>query len=146
MADTREHPYTGARFLVSIGEQDGREPSAGFAEVVFPPFEHERTRDREPGHTPPRPSDTSGALLVLRRGVTGRLDLYEWWNATRREKAPPTRTVTIQLLGDDDRAAVMTWRFERAYPVTLSYSPLNAMTGSVVMEEVALAFERVEMA
>lgn len=39
----------------------------------------------------------------------------------------------------------MTWRFERAHPVTLSYTPLNAMTGSVVMEQVALAFERMEM-
>jgi phage tail-like protein len=146
VTEPREQPYTGTRFLVSIGEQDGREPSAGFAEVIFPPFEHARTRDREPGHTPPRPSDAPGALLVLRRGVTGRLDLYTWWDEARREKTPPTRTVTIQLLGDDDRAAVMTWRFLKAQPVTLSYSPLNAMTGSVVMEQVALAFERVEMA
>lgn len=40
----------------------------------------------------------------------------------------------------------MTWRFLRAYPVTLSYSPLGAMSAAVVMEQVALAFERVEMA
>lgn len=145
MSDTREHPYTGSRFLVSIGEQDGREPSAGFAEVVFPPFERAQTPGRAPDDAPPRSPDAAGALLVLRRGVTGRLDLYSWWDAARRERTPPTRTVTIQLLGDDGRAAMMTWRFERAYPVTLSYSPLNAMTGSVVMEEVALAFERVEM-
>lgn len=145
MTESREHPYTGTRFLVSIGEQDGRAPSAGFAEVIFPPFEHKRTDDREPGQAPPRPSDAPGALLVLRRGVTGRFDLYTWWDEARREKAPPTRTVTIQLLGGDGRSVVMTWRFLRAHPVTLSHSPLNAMTGSVVMEAVALAFERVEM-
>jgi phage tail-like protein len=138
MADTRDAPLTGGSFLVSIGEQDGREPSAGFAEVVFPPFEHPHERDT---HATP-----DSARLVLRRGVTGRLDLYEWWNAARREKAPPTRTVTIQLLGSDGRSAVMTWRFLNAYPVALSYSPLNAMTATVVMEQVALAFERVEMA
>jgi len=135
--DMRDAPLAGESFLVSIGEQDGREASAGFAEVVFPPFEHPRERVA--------PADAPGARLILRRGVTGRLDLYDWWNAARREKTPPTRTVTIQLLAGDEHTPVMTWRFLNAYPVTLGYSPLNAMTGSVVMEQVALAFERVEM-
>ena len=136
--DTRDTPLTGGSFLVSIGDRDGREPSAGFAEVVFPSFEHPRERDAL--------ADAPGARLVLRRGATGRLDLYEWWDAARREKTPPTRTVAIQLLAPDQRTVAMTWRFLRAYPVTLSYSPLGATTGAVVMEQVALAFERVEMA
>lgn len=136
MADTRDEPHTGGRFLVAIGEHDGRDAAAGFAEVVFPPFGHHR--ERQP------PPDGDGPTLVLRRGVTGRLDLYTWWDAARRERTPPTRTVTVQLLGHD-HAVVMTWRFLRAWPVTLSYSPLNAMDGGVVMEQVTLAFERVEM-
>lgn len=136
MNEHREAPVVGNRFLVSIGDVDGQHPSAGFAEVIFPPFDHRR----EAG---PASADPA-SLLVLRRGVTGRLDLYDWWDVTRLENTPPTRTVTIQLLGDDLRA-VMTWRFLRAYPVTLTYSPLNAMTTSVVMEQVALAFERVEI-
>lgn len=138
MTEHRETPLIGNRFLVSIGDDDGRDPAAGFAEVVFPPFEHRR----ESGHAAP-PADPA-SLLVLRRGATGRLDLYEWWDAARREKKPPTRTVTVQLLGDDQRP-VMTWRFLGAYPVTLAYSPLNAMSTSVLMEQIALAFERVEM-
>lgn len=137
MTDTREQPYTGNRFLVAIGEQDGRAAAAGFAEVVFPPFERHRGRQSS--------DDTGGATLVLRRGVTGRLDLYSWWDETRRETTPPTRTVTVQLLADDQRTVVMTWRFLRAYPVILTYSPLDAMSGGVVMEQVTLAFERVEM-
>jgi phage tail-like protein len=145
MDDTRDAPLTGGSFLVSIGEQDGREPSAGFAEVIFPTLEHGRARGREPEPAPPQPSESADARLVLRRGATGRLDLYTWWDAARREKTPPTRTVTIQLLASDQRTVAMTWRFLQAYPVTLSYSPLNAMAGSVVMEQVALAFERVEM-
>ncbi len=136
--DTQDTPLTGGAFLVSIGDQDGRDASAGFADVVFPPFEHPRERE-----TPAHPDS---ARLVLRRGATGRLDLYEWWDAGRGEKAPPTRSVTIQLLAPDQRTVVMTWRFLRAYPVTLSYSPLAAMSGAVVMEQVTLAFDRVEMA
>lgn len=137
MAVIREQPYPGSSFLVSIGAQDGREAAAGFADVVFPAFEHRRERQAT--------GDDDGARLVLRRGATGRLDLYQWWDESRRHKTPPTRTVTVQLLAGDRRTVVMTWRFLRAYPVTLSYSPLNAMDGGVLMEEVGLAFERVEM-
>lgn len=133
----RDEPCLGNRFLVSIGEQDGRDAAAGFAEVIFPPFDHAREGEGAPADARPQ--------LVLRRGATGRLDLYEWWDAARRHKAPPTRTVTVQLLGDDERP-VLTWRFIAAHPATLSYSPLNAMSGSVVMEQIALAFERVEIA
>ena len=137
MAVTRDRPYTGSGFLVSIGDQDGRDAAAGFAGVVFPAFESRRER--------PAAGEADGARLVLRRGFTGRLDLYQWWDEARRHKTPPTRTVTVQLLADDQRTVVMTWRFLDAYPVTLSYSPLNAMEGGVLMEEVALAFGRVEM-
>lgn len=133
----RDEPCLGHRFLVSIGEQDGREPAAGFAEVIFPPFDHAREGDAADADARP--------LLILRRGVTSRLDLYEWWDTARHHKTPPTRTVTIQLLGDGERP-VLTWRFIAAHPATLSYSPLNAMSGSVVMEQIALAFERVEIA
>jgi phage tail-like protein len=141
METRRERPYTGSNFLVSIGEDDGRAPAAGFAEVYFPPFVVDRTR--EPGVSPDPPATS---VLVLRRGVTGRLDLYHWWNDTRRSPAePPLRTVTVQLLGEDHATVVLTWRFLRAHPVSLSYSPLRAMDDSVLMETAELAFAAVEM-
>jgi hypothetical protein len=58
---------------------------------------------------------------------------------------PPTRTVRIELLGDDHVTVVLTWHFARAYPVSVSYSPLRALEGGIVMETVELAFDRVEM-
>jgi hypothetical protein len=140
MTEQRDRPYTGSNFLVSIGEGDGRAPAAGFAEVVFPPFILERTGG--PGAV----SDARGGhLLVLRRGVTGSLDLYRWWDDTRRTQARSTRTVTVQLLSEDHATVVLTWRFLRAYPVTLSYSPLRALDGSILIESAELAFDTVEM-
>jgi hypothetical protein len=141
VAEQRERPYTGSNFLVTIGEDDGRAPAAGFAEVFFPPFAVDRTR--EPGASPAPPA---GNVLVLRRGVTGNLDLYHWWNEARRSPAkPPHRTITVQLLGDDHATVVLTWRFLRAHPVSLSYSPLRAIDDSVLMETAELAFAAVEM-
>lgn len=139
----RTRPCAGGRFLVSIGDRDGHDAASGFAGVVFPPFEI--ARDHHSEHAPERLPSAAAPLLLLRRGVTGSLDLYEWWDEARREPSPPTRTVTVTLLADDHRTPVMTWRFVRACPVSLTYSPLNALEPSVVMEEVALAFERVEI-
>jgi phage tail-like protein len=140
MAEQRERPYTGSNFLVSIGEGDGREPASGFAEVVFPPFVLDRTRE-----VGAEPQARAGHVLVLRRGVSGSLDLYKWWDEARRASARPTRIVTVQLLGEDHATVVLTWRFLRAYPVSLSYSPLRAMDDTVLMETVELAFDAVEM-
>ena len=53
--------------------------------------------------------------------------------AVLRARRIPSRdvrkTVTVQLLGDEHATIVMTWRFLRAYPVSLTYSPLRAMDG-----------------
>lgn len=146
--DSRNGPHGGANFLVDLGGADPRSPASGFAEVVFPPFQAGRPVSRDPVQ-PEAPLPSIGAAasqrLVLRRGVTGSLDLYRWWDETRRATLPPTRTVTVQLLADDHRTVVLTWRFLGAYPVSLSYSPLRAMEADVVMESLELAFERVEM-
>ena len=40
----------------------------------------------------------------------------------------------------------MTWRFRNVRPVRLSYSPLHALDGGVLMETIELAFSDVEMA
>lgn len=149
MAVMRERPYDGSSFLVSLGEGDGRAAAAGFAEVVFPPFVLDQARGRasEAVHAAlaQAPEGPAVQRLALRRGVTGSLDLYRWWNEARRAPTPPTRTVTIELLADDHETVALTWRFEGAYPVSLSYSPLRALDGGIVMETVELAFARVEL-
>jgi phage tail-like protein len=146
MAVMRERPYSGAHFLVAIGEGDGRSAAEGFAEVVFPPFVLPHAHEGATGATPVEGlGEPSASRLVLRRGMAGSLDLYRWWDESRRAAAPPTRTVTIALLADDHETVVLTWRFRRAYPVSVSYSPLRAVEGGIVMETVELAFDRVDM-
>lgn len=133
-------PLGRSNFIVEWG---GRSALAeGFAEVIFPPFLVAADAD------PAAPGEGSVASdrLVLRRGATGILDLYDWWDRARRGEAPRRRTVTIRLLGADGRNVVMTWRFRNARPVSLSYSPLLAMDPGVLMETIEIAFHGVEMA
>ena len=131
---TRDQPCAGANFLVSFGAGDARSASAGFSEVIFPTF----TLD-PPAATAPEQT------LLLKRGVTGSLDLYAWWNKARHGKAPQRRTVKVELLAEDHENVVMTWLFRNARPVSLAYSPLNALQVSVVIETLELAFDRIEV-
>lgn len=133
-SDARGRPHTGGNFLVAIGDADPRDVAAGFCDVVFPVF---GVGDSDGAHGAPR--------LTLRRGVTGHRDLCDWWDAVRHQQ-DDRRTVTVQLLAEDQHTVVMTWRFVDARPVSLAYSPLSAVAPEVVMETVELEYRRVEIA
>jgi hypothetical protein len=150
MAEMRhDRPHGSAHFLVEIGRANARSAEAGFFEVIFPPFV---AGDGATGKRAEMAGGDGGSgataaerHLVLRRGATGALDLYAWWDAARRGGAPRRRVVTVKLLADDLRSVVLTWRFRNARPVRLSYSPLRALDGGVLMETIELAFDDVEM-
>jgi phage tail-like protein len=146
-AGVRARPLAASNFLVDFGGGDPRAESAGFAEVVFPSF-----AVTPPGGgdvtLPARPvADDAAASphLILRRGVTGALDLYQWWSKAHRGKAPQRRVVKVMLLDEDRETVVWTWRFRNVRPVSLSYSPLRAMAPAVLMETLELAFDDVEI-
>ena len=149
MAVMRDRPYTNSNFHVEFRGEDGYSMTAGFAEVIFPRFAIETVDSRQGGSTESRVAEpagtTAGNRLVLTRGQSGDLDLYAWWNSSRQGKAPKRRTLKIELLGDDHSTVVLTWHFRNTYPVSLSYSPLRAMEGGIVMESVELAFGSMEM-
>jgi len=146
MALMRDRPYGNSNFLVDFGSGDPRSASAGFAEVIFPRFDigAEKAPGSEPSPTKPATSEVEDRL-ILRRGVIGSLDLFAWWDEARQGRASQRRTVTIELLSDDQQKVVLTWRFRNVRPVTLSYSPLRATEGGIVVETVELAFDGVEM-
>jgi hypothetical protein len=146
-AGARARPLAASNFLVDFGGGDPWAEGAGFAEVVFPSF----------AVTPPGGGDLTvpagsaadvaapGPHLILRRGVTGALDLYQWWSKAHRGKAPQRRVVKVMLLDEDRESVIWTWRFRNVRPVSLTYSPLRAMAPAVLMETIELAFDDVEI-
>jgi phage tail-like protein len=149
MAVRRDRPYGNSNFLVDFGGGESRSVTAGFAEVIFPHFTVDGA-DRHQAESIARegaePIATSvGNRLILKRGFIGALDLYAWWNESRQGKAPARRTVKIELLSEDQSTVAITWSFQNVRPVSLSYSPLRAIEGGIVMETVELAFDSVEM-
>ena len=149
MAVMRDRPYVNSNFLVVLGEEDGGSISAGFAEVIFPEFtidgpDRRRAESMRSDDTKASPVGVSNRL-ILKRGLIGALDLYSWWSSARRGHAAQRRTVKIELLSEDHSSVVLTWHFRDAYPVSLSYSPLRAIEGGIVMETIELAFDSMEM-
>ncbi|MEO5881683.1 MAG: phage tail protein [Caldimonas sp.] len=143
----RGGPLGRSNFVVDWG--GGASAAArGFAEVIFPPFvAAEGGAAAKPGPAAAASEDAAATErhLVLRRGATGALDLYDWWDRARHGQAPRRRVVTVRLLAADHSRVVMTWRFRNARPVSLAYSPLLAMDAGVLMETIAIAFDTVEM-
>jgi phage tail-like protein len=83
--------------------------------------------------------------VTLKRGVIGYLDLYEWLDQIRNGDQNAMRNVTIQLQNEDHTATVVTWKLLRARIIKHTSGPLNAKGTDVAMEELVLAYERLEM-
>jgi hypothetical protein len=128
-------PVAGGRFRVELVDGNGRSTEIGCAEVVFPTL-------------PAQPDALATPLqehLLLRRATGGDAVLHAWWARAAQGRAPARRSVRVTLLAADGERAVMSWRFREARPVSLHYSPLDAMRAALVMETLAVAFERVEI-
>ncbi len=150
MAVMRDRPYGNSNFLVDLGWGDSRSVSRGFAEVILPTFIVGNPESRQDVPTAAQGSGPTDSPrenhIILKRGFIGDLDLYEWWHKARRGKAPQRRTMKVELLSEDGSTVVATWRFRNVRPVSLSYSPLRAIEGGILMETIVLAFESMEMA
>ena len=83
--------------------------------------------------------------VTLKRGIIGSLNLYQWYNQVRNGDVTALRTVTISLQNEDHTAIVMVWKLLRARPVKYVAGPLNAKGTDVAIEELTLAYERLEI-
>jgi phage tail-like protein len=83
--------------------------------------------------------------VTMKRGVIGSLDLYQWLDQIRNGDQKALRTVTIQLQNEDHTEVVQTWKLLRARIIKHTSGPFNAKGTDVAMEELVLAYERLEM-
>jgi len=149
MAVLRDLPYAQFNFLVDLGTGQTDGPEAGFQEcsgisMTVDVIEYRNGNDRENN-----PRKLTGLAKVsdvtLKRGIIGSLSLYNWINQIRNGDQAALRTVTIQLQNEDHTAIVMTWKLLRARIVKHTTGPLNAKGTDVALEELTLAYERLEI-
>jgi phage tail-like protein len=148
MAVLRENPYGEFNFLVDLGTGDTDGLEAGFQscspigmEVAV--AEYRNGNDKE-NAVRKIAGLTRVPDVTLRRGIIGSLALFQWLSAVRNGDQA-TRTVRIMLQNEDHTAVVQTWILLRARIVKHVSGPLNANGTGVAMEELTLAYERLEM-
>jgi phage tail-like protein len=149
VAVLRENPYPQFNFLVNLGTGDSEGPEAGFQEcsgisMSVDVIEYRNGNDRE-NSTRKITGLNRVSDVTLRRGVIGSLNLYQWLDQIRNGDAGATRTVTIQLQNEDHTLIVMTWKLLRARIIKHTSGPLNAKGTDVAIEEITLAYERLEI-
>ena len=148
MAVLRERPYVQFNFLVDLGSGTTG-PEAGFQECSGIGMEvtvaEYRTGNAKENSVMKITGMNKSSDITLKRGVIGSLNLYQWLNDIRNGNQDAMRTVILQLQNEDHTATVMTWKLLRARIIKYTCGPLNAKGTDVAMEEMVLAYERLEM-
>ena len=149
MAVLRERPYVQFNFLVDLGSGSTDGPEAGFQEVSGIGMEvtvAEYRNGNEKENSVRKITGLNKATdVTMKRGVVGSLNLYNWLNQIRNGDQAAIRTITIQLQNEDHTAVVQTWKLLRARIIKHTSGPLNAKGTDVAMEELVVAYERLEM-
>jgi phage tail-like protein len=149
MAVLRDRPYAQFNFLVDLGTGSTDGPEAGFQECSEIGMTVDVVEYRNGNEKENAVRKLTGLSRVpdvtLKRGIIGSLNLYQWLDQIRNGDAGAYRTVLIHLLNEDHSATVMTWKLHRARIVRHVSGPFNAKNSGVAMEEMTLAYERLEL-
>ena len=149
MATLRERPYVQFNFLVDLGTGNTAGPEAGFQEISGIGMEvtvaEYRTGNTKENSVMKITGLNKATDVTMKRGVIGSLTLYQWLNDIRNGNQSALRNVVIQLQNEDHSNVVQTWKLLRARITKHTSGPLNAKGTDVAMEELVLAYERLEM-
>jgi len=144
----RNHAYRKFNFLVDLGAGDTEGPQAAFQEcnigieITVPEY---RSRNKKGDSVRKITGLNKSTDITLKRGVIGSMNLFNWLNDIRNGKQAATRDITIQLQRKEHRAVVQTWKLIRARIIKIVSGPMNAKGTDVAMEELTLAYERLEL-
>ena len=145
----RDRPYCQFNFLVDIGDGNTDGAQAGFQEISHIGMEVAVSEYRNGNSKENSVMKLTGLNkatdVTLKRGIIGSLNLYAWLNDIRNGNQNAMRSVTISLQNEDHTGVVQTWKLLRARIVKHTSGPLNAKGHDVAMEEMVLAYERLEM-
>ncbi|MGV9386405.1 phage tail protein [Nonomuraea sp. NPDC003707] len=149
MAVQRERPYVQFNFVVNLNDGNERVPVGGFQEISNVGMEVTIAEYRNGNSKENSVQKITGLNkatdVTMKRGVIGSLNLYQWLNAIRNGDQAAYKDVTIELWDESHSQAVQTWRLKRARIIKHVSGPFNAKGTDVAMEELTLAYERLEM-
>ena len=149
MAIQRDRPYVQFNFLVDLGTGNTDGVQAGFQEcsnigMEVTVAEYRNGNERE--NSVRKITGLNKATdVTMKRGVIGSLDLYSWLNDIRNGNQNARRTIRVHLQNEDHTAIVQTWSLKNAFISKHVSGPFNGKGTDVAMEELTIAYERLEM-
>ncbi|MEL7444414.1 MAG: phage tail protein [Pseudomonadota bacterium] len=149
MATLKSRPVNQFNFTVQIGNGKTEDPDAGFQEVSGMGMEVALAEYRNGNRKENSVLKINGLVkatdVTLKRGVIGSLTLYKWLDEIRNGSPKANKSVKIELKSEDHKETIMTWKLLQARIMKHTSGPLNAKGTDVAMEELVLAYERLEM-
>ncbi len=149
MATARDIPYSQFNFRVSWDGLNEKSVEAGFQEVSGLGLEMTLAEYRAGNYQENAPLKVNTIYKVpdvtMKRGVIGRLDLYEWLDLVREGTPDQLKTVTIKLMAEDRNTEAMQWKLLGARPMKYTAPSLNGKGTDLAIEEMTFAAERIEM-
>ena len=142
MARSNNDPIHNFQFTVDFGGE-----TINFQEVILPESEIEIIEYRNGSDVSSGlqkfPGLTKYSNLVLKRGLTKSLELYEWFKQTKQGNLE-RRDITINILNEEKEPSV-TWKLRNCWPTKYSGSTLKAQTSEIVIETLEIATEDVDV-
>lgn len=149
MAVQRDRPYAQFNFRVDLGTGVTEGPQAGFGECSAIEMSVDVIEYRNGNEKENAVRKLTGLArypnVTLKRGIIGSLDLYLWLDQIRNGDETAYRTVTVQLMSEDHANVVQEWKLLRARIVKHVSGPFDAKGEDVALEELTLAYERLEV-
>jgi phage tail-like protein len=139
----RHDPLANYRFRLEI---DGL-AVAGFSEVTIGAASVEAIDYREGNEAPhvrKLPGLRKSADVVLKRGVTSSMDLYDWFNQVVQGAVANARRRVVIIVLDDTGADQARFVVSEAWPTKYEAGPLNARGNEVFIETLELVNEGIE--
>jgi phage tail-like protein len=147
MATLRDDPYTGYNFLVDVVGLDSGSAQAGFSEVSGLGAELAVVEYRDGNDKVNSVRKLPGVVkypnIVLKRGVTGDLTLWQWIQQAIQGNVQRVDGRIVLL--DETRNAVVTWKFRRAWPCRYEGPTLAAKGNQVAIETLEICHEGLEI-
>lgn len=137
---SRTDPYQNFRFRVEI---EGIIQS-GFSEVTIPDSTSNLIEYREGNeltHVRKLPGITKYGNLVLKRGITDSMELYNWRKIVEQGKMQDARKNMAVILLDEEGNDAARWEFEGAWPIKYDAPDLTAKGNDVAIEILEIVFE-----
>lgn len=132
-------PYGAYNFLVEISGLT----SAAFAECVIPAAEIDVMEYREGNDklntVHKLPGMARYGRIVLRRGLTTNVDLWNWFSSFAQGTGTP-QSVAVVLL-DSGKNEVMRWNFTNAWPVRYEPPVLDGTRSALAIETLEVVFD-----